>query len=164
MWIQLHARTYASDVPIPDHDSYGFLPAGIYDCTLTELNKRFGRQNTKRKAIGKGLLSFRSWLEGFGLPGFLYIDGSYITAKDRPGDVDVVVVLPEDPLRAAAFLRAYDRAEIKRKYHVDCLKQTSGPGGDFKDLFQRLRLEVALDLGLGPDFRKGILRVPLTDS
>lgn len=64
----------------------GLLPAGEHEATWAEVSERFGG-NAGRKALLAGLLAACYSLRGAGV-GFLYLDGSFVTAKKNPGDWD----------------------------------------------------------------------------
>ena len=62
------------------------LPPGIHPATWTELDKRFGT-NPQRCAILAGLLRALQNLKKAGCQR-AFIDGSFITSKEGPGDFD----------------------------------------------------------------------------
>jgi hypothetical protein len=93
----------------------------------------------------------------------LYIDGSFVTDKSVPGDVDVVAFFDsaDFPTFAASPHATHlaDRKTVKSKYKVDLLL---GPNmRDMIAFFQGLRPELALQLDLPAAHKKGILRVSL---
>lgn len=73
----------------------GNLPHGIHDATIEDVLERYNlRHNPARASRSKALKSFFDFVKEFAVD--MYIDGSYITSKLAPGDVDILVVLPED--------------------------------------------------------------------
>jgi len=72
---------------IPDFDSRGLLPKGLFRASWQEIEDRFGR-NRRRRQLLKGLKSALDLLKGAGCHR-VYIDGSFVTAKKLPNDVDV---------------------------------------------------------------------------
>jgi hypothetical protein len=73
----------------------GNLPPGIHDATIEEVLERFDwRNNLSRASRSKALRDFFDFVKQFAID--VYIDGSYVTSKLAPGDVDLVVVLAED--------------------------------------------------------------------
>lgn len=72
---------------IPPFDETGKLPEGKHDCTLEELKSRFV-YNKKRAEIFDGLMKLIEVLKAVSC-GTIYVDGSFVTEKSRPGDVDV---------------------------------------------------------------------------
>jgi hypothetical protein len=82
-------------MPIPAFRDDGYLPDGLYQASEQEVIARFG-QSTPRRIYLAGRV--RSWLDlarAVGARRFV-IDGSFITDKAEPGDVDAVVWLPDD--------------------------------------------------------------------
>ena len=72
---------------IPDFQDDGSLPAGIHWAEWTEIQVRFGA-NPHRRQLLAGL---REALEMLAAAGCVsaFIDGSFVTSKDFPGDFDV---------------------------------------------------------------------------
>ncbi len=91
---------------IPDFRSDGYLPDGIFLATAAEFTFRFGSTTrTRRRLIHR----VRRWIELARevRARRLVIDGSFITAKLEPGDVDGLVLLPQDfEVQVAAELSA----------------------------------------------------------
>ena len=80
---------------IPDFRQDGYLPEGMFLVSEAEVTFRFGTSNRKRRRL---ILRVRRWIELAREVGALklFIDGSFITAKPEPNDVDAVVLLPPD--------------------------------------------------------------------
>ncbi len=81
---------------IPALDDEGFLPLGIYDCTLAEIKDRFGqfRGSDCRPHLFRKLEMFVDEAIRSRLARSLIVNGSFTSGKEQPGDVDLVVVLP----------------------------------------------------------------------
>ena len=77
-------------MPIPEFTEQGLLPAGVHSCTLPEAQQILC-SNDRRITIWDGLLGFLEWAAPLPAPDGFLIDGSYVTDKPLPGDVDVVV-------------------------------------------------------------------------
>jgi hypothetical protein len=72
---------------IPDLDpATGNLPAGEHVATWQELVDRYGYTSWRRRLLD-GLLEALQLLRTAGC-GRVYVDGSFVTAKERPGDFD----------------------------------------------------------------------------
>lgn len=72
---------------IPDFDpDTGNLPPGVHDATWDEIVSRFG-WNPERTRLLKGLRSAVEFLKAAGCRR-VYLNGSFATAKDVPGDFD----------------------------------------------------------------------------
>jgi hypothetical protein len=78
---------------IPAFDKGGFLPKGVHLATDAEVTFRFGAGSRRRNWLA---LRFRRWVELARAVRAkrLLIDGSFVTAKDDPDDVDAVVLIP----------------------------------------------------------------------
>ena len=82
-------------MPIPEFRTDGYLPEGVYQATEAEALFRFGSSTPRRRYLA---LRLRRWLElarAVGATRF-FVDGSFVTAKPHPGDVDAVVLLPRE--------------------------------------------------------------------
>ncbi len=96
---------------IPPLNEHGHLPAGICDCTFSELVTVFGQNQwiedtaseTRREVLCRQRSTLCDRLEDYlarlrdaGLPVQVLVDGSFVTGKPDPGDIDLIVVLPAD--------------------------------------------------------------------
>jgi hypothetical protein len=81
-------------MPIPVFREDGYLPEGLHVATEEEVIARFGQSAPHRNYLGGRL---RHWLALARAVGALrfFIDGSFVTAKVEPGDVDAVIWLPD---------------------------------------------------------------------
>lgn len=69
------------------------LPVGIHECDGVGLQENFVEQfkeSTTRKAINSGFSRLRRECEDFGIVLRHWVDGSFVTSKSNPGDIDVV--------------------------------------------------------------------------
>jgi hypothetical protein len=96
-------------VPIPAFRADGYLPEGVHRATEPEVVFRFGSPTRRRRLLA---LELRRWLRLARAVGTLrfFVDGSFVTAKPKPGDVDAVVLLAPD---FAQRLRANDEAAVE---------------------------------------------------
>jgi hypothetical protein len=78
---------------IPPFRPDGYLPEGIHQCSEAEATFRFGAGTRWRRRL---TLRLRRWIELGHAAGArrLLVDGSYVTEKAEPGDVDAVLLLP----------------------------------------------------------------------
>src|SRR5438105_4983151 len=83
-------------MPIPPLDEHGLLPTGIHDCTLDELRVRFGsfQDSDRRPQLFQKLQTLVAEARTAGFLRGLLIDGSFVTAKSNPNDIDLVIILP----------------------------------------------------------------------
>lgn len=80
---------------IPPFRADGYLPEGLYLASEAEVLFRFGASTRRRRRLA---LRLRRWIELSRHVGGrrLLIDGSFITAKAEPNDIDAVLLLPLD--------------------------------------------------------------------
>jgi predicted nucleotidyltransferase len=83
-------------MPLPDFDSVGDLPEGVYQATMDEIRARFGHGTSQRQAVTARLLRIYHLAAATGKLERVIIFGSYITTKPDPNDVDVVLVMSDD--------------------------------------------------------------------
>lgn len=148
-------------MPIPTLNNDGFLPPGVFDCTLPELRERFGKfqGSDHRLRLFARLEELFEAMQRSGLFKALLVDGSFVTAKLAPNDIDLVAVLllghdfeRDLPMSEYALV---SRFMLRRRFGFDVLIAERGsPLHDaYVDFFSRVRDN--------PDMRKGLLRVNL---
>jgi hypothetical protein len=71
---------------IPPFKKNGYLPVGIYLSTWEEISSRYGITDWRRQLL-TGLSAAIDELRAAGCRR-VYIDGSFVTAKEHPGDFD----------------------------------------------------------------------------
>ena len=76
-------------VTIPTMNS-NYLPTGIHSCTIEEIKQSFGT-NDRRNSLIDNLCEYIQNVKDFGLDGHIVIDGSFVTTKEHPGDIDIVL-------------------------------------------------------------------------
>ena len=74
---------------LPAFDDFGNLPPGIHGCPVAELVARFGSGSEEREAEIRELLHFIELAKAAGVRRLL-VNGSFVTGKLAPNDVDVV--------------------------------------------------------------------------
>ena len=74
---------------LPPFDEHGNLPAGIHLCATEELTVRFGSGSEERETEMSELLLFIETARKAGVRR-LMVNGSFVTGKLAPNDVDVV--------------------------------------------------------------------------
>ena len=90
---------------LPPFDDFGNLPPGIHACTVAELVERFGSGSEERQTEISELVQF---IEAAKIAGVrrLLVNGSFVTGKLAPNDVDVVFLRGPDYPRASRRLDA----------------------------------------------------------
>jgi hypothetical protein len=78
---------------IPSFREDGYLPVGLYLASEAEITFRFGSSNRRRRRLA---LRLRRWVQLCRDLGSLrlLVDGSFVTSKAAPDDLDAVVLLP----------------------------------------------------------------------
>lgn len=83
------------DTPIPGFDPVtGYLPPGLYLATIDEIGRRLGFTQKRHQLIASLELAVR-WLFDAGVTD-LRIDGSFVTEKPEPGDIDGFWVMDDN--------------------------------------------------------------------
>ncbi len=86
---------------IPDFTEQGILPPGIHQATLDDVRSRLG-WGRKREDLIKGLEMALQLVGNCGVER-VYLDGSFVTDKDRPGDIDGCYDVPPGADLTKAF-------------------------------------------------------------
>lgn len=121
---------------IPDFKENGWLPKGIHDTTVDEMMERFGHSSGSdwRHNFMIKLLEYINEAKQCEFIKFLIINGSFISNKLKPNDIDIVVVLTEDFDLTSAEVKPFEynltsANRVKRIYHyiqvVQVVKENS---------------------------------------
>lgn len=153
-------------MPIPELTKHGFLPLGIHQCELSEIAGRFV-YNNHRKSIWNSFEAYLEQLKPIPEINIIYVDGSYTTDKDLPGDVDLIVEIPNRLVQARMlqkFGNIMNRAFVKQFYHTDLLfayEPNLIGGEDMRDFFRKIKAKDALAKNIPLDSKKGLLKTRL---
>ncbi len=148
-------------MPIPPLDQHGLLSAGIHDCTLDEIRGRFGsfQISDQRPKLFQKLLTFVAEAQAARFARCLLIDGSFVTAKADPNDIDLVLVLPashdlKSDLSPAQY-NLVSKRSVQRRYGFDIVsvREKTAEYDEAAAFFQQVRGQ--------PPLRKGLLRLVL---
>ena len=150
---------------IPPFNEHGFLPPGRFECSIAEIKTRFVT-NDHRKRIWSGLESFIDVLKAEGMPSEcpIFFDGSFVTSKHIPSDIDVVfdaTCISEGSarIRVHRFFNAKHKT-IKETLLVDAYPALPNED-DFRLYFQQVKLDTCINERLPPGTQKGILMVTI---
>jgi Family of unknown function (DUF6932) len=104
----------------PFEEPSGLLPPGDHEATLAEIRDRFC-WNYRRREIYRGLEYVTNELVSHQVDK-IWVDGSFVTKKERPGDVDVAYEVPDgaDP-NDWGWLSPPRRRDLKKVHRVDLL-------------------------------------------
>lgn len=148
---------------IPEFTEHGVLPSGLHDCTISEAESKFCN-NDHRKNLWSDLLNFLDWLTKQGIKTDILIDGSFVTDKTLPSDIDVIAditLAPENVIKEALVLFSFKREEIKQNYGVDFWLYHPKTPNDLRSFFQYIKEDDAQRRGCSPETRKGLLSISL---
>jgi predicted nucleotidyltransferase len=146
---------------IPEFEADGFLPLGIHECTPEEISDRFGKfQITDRRPkLNDGLVRYITELKEADVGKYLIVNGSFVTQKETPSDIDVLLILKDDvdltgdipPFRKNAFSTKYISKYHKLDFHFG-----------FEDDASAINiLNNFLEVKYHPGQKKGILKINL---
>ena len=145
-------------MPIPPLNADGLLPFGIHDATQDEIRECFGvfQQSDRRPRLFAKLAELIDAMRAGELFESLLIDGSFVTAKFAPNDIDLIGVLkPGHDFERDLPMFQYaviSRALLRRRFGFDVLvaKPESATYTRYVDFFSRVRE--------APELRKGLVR------
>jgi len=127
---------------IPDFRDDGNLPVGVHLASEAEVTFRFGASSPRRRRL---VLRLRRWIELSRLTGasrFL-VDGSFVTAKEEPNDVDAVVLVAEDfeqqISRGSEAALEMEQMLLTRRPEEIFAAEDTGDWDDWVDFFSRTR-------------------------
>lgn len=116
---------------IPDLDN-GVLPEGVHSCSIEEVEQVFGRfaRSDCRQRLTQTLRRYIEDVRKARIAVAVVVDGSYITAKPEPNDIDLVLALRPD-IDMSAELRPMEynvqsERMVRRLYGFDVLPAIDG--------------------------------------
>ncbi len=145
----------------------GVLPAGLHFCTLAEVKVAFGqfRRSDRRPQLTERLVRYLQAARSSGVVSAIVIDGSYVTAKAEPGDIDLIVALRPDfdlteEMRPLEY-NVQSKPMVRKLYGFDVL-----PAADGSEAYQRYlaffsRVKLSDPDQYTSQERKGVLRIEL---
>ncbi|MEO6727191.1 MAG: hypothetical protein ABIU20_08090 [Blastocatellia bacterium] len=157
-------------MPIPALLPSGILTEGIYECNLEEVEIDLS-YNPIREEIWNNFQTIKQRLMAVPEVNVIYIDGSFLSDKDKPSDVDIAVEF----FNIETYMGVRDRhgdlfwktEQIKDKYKVDIRPgYLHCPKEEFNAIewFQSVSRKEARTRRLPIHARKGILKVVLRDA
>jgi hypothetical protein len=146
---------------IPPFNEHGLLPDGIHDCSLEEAAARFAafQSSDRRPRLWRRFTDFVRQEKGCGFVETLMVDGSFVTEKPDPGDIDLVLVVATNHDFSADLTPAYysllAQRRVRRRFGFDIVVVKNGS--------ENLELAVAFfqQVKQRPGVKKGILRIRL---
>jgi len=101
---------------IPEFDERGYLPPGVHVTTLDEVRQRFGN-NIGRNELLANLNILLEVARRLGASR-IFLDGSFVTDKETPGDIDAILVIPDEVNTASPEARVLYEADIRFSIHL----------------------------------------------
>jgi hypothetical protein len=107
---------------LPGFNSDGNLPEGIHRATAEEVFGRFATASARRQWLGEQLRSLLALAQATGQLSRVFLWGSFVTSKELPNDVDVLLVMTAD--FAVEALPApqqvlFDHTQARLHFHAD---------------------------------------------
>ncbi|HZC06269.1 MAG TPA: hypothetical protein VE338_11585 [Ktedonobacterales bacterium] len=81
-------------MPLPALRADGSLPPGVHQASLSEVFARFPAVAPERQALNSALSYCVATVKQLNLADEIALDGSYVTSKPDPADVDMAVLTP----------------------------------------------------------------------
>ena len=146
---------------IPPFNENGFLPDGLHDCTLQQAAERFGtfQSSDRRPELWARFTEFMREAKACQLMEAVLLDGSFVTAKPDPNDLDLVLVVAASHDFSAdlppAQYNLLAQQRVRRRFGFDIVVVKNGSGNLEQAIafFQQVKQR--------PGMKKGILRIKL---
>lgn len=146
---------------LPPFNQHGLLPEGIHDCSFEEAEARFGsfQQSERRPQLWAKFREFFGEAKATSLVAAVLLNGSFVTAKPDPNDIDLIlVVAPTHDFAgdlSPAEYNVLSAKRVKQRHRLDVLvaHEKSDQYRRYLRLFTQVRWE--------PNQNKGILRIKL---
>lgn len=119
-------------MPIPPLDNDGLLPVGVHLCTIEEVAATFGRfeRSDRRIQLVGRLKRYFAELQSVDLVKFLILDGSFVTSREEPGDIDILLALHSDADLSKDLppyvLNAISKKSVSKRFGFDLLPASEG--------------------------------------
>lgn len=145
------------DSMLPRFTENGFLPQGIWECSIEEFISRFAifQKTDRRVLLFSKLENLLSEISRINLIKDILIDGSYVTNQIEPNDIDIIIVLDRQSESIEIpfwVLNTLDSNLLRKKYQFDVKVVIDGSHTYFEylDFFQNVRQS---------NLRKGLVRL-----
>jgi hypothetical protein len=146
---------------IPELNPDGLLPEEIHDSTLGEAQARFGgfQGSDRRPQLWAKLGDFLRDVQACRLVEGVLVDGSFVTGRPDPNDIDLILVVPAAhdffaDLRPLEY-NVLSKRRVSQRYRFDVLVARAGSEEyrRYVAFFQQVPFE--------PEKKKGIIRLGL---
>jgi hypothetical protein len=141
---------------LPEFNIDGNLPEGVHPATEEEVFLRFATTSGRRQWLGEQLRNLLTLAKSTGQLSRIFLWGSFVTSKEVPNDLDVLLVMAADfTLEAlpADCRVVFDHVHARLRFHADVFWS--------KASIEAQALQLWLDTyQTGKDFkRRGIVEV-----
>ncbi len=144
---------------IPEFNADGNLPEGIHSASEEDLLNHFATSSARRKWLGERIKEILSLAKSTGKLERVFVWGSFVSAKESPNDVDMLLVMSEDfelENTPEEHKHLFDYIKAKVRFSADVFWSKASIGEDTLSLW----LET---YQLTKDFkRRGIVEVRLS--
>jgi len=141
---------------LPAFNQDGNLPEGVHRATKAEVLSRFATTSARRKWLGERLRNLLEMARATGKLERVVLWGSFVTSKESPNDLDVLLVMAADfDLEQVPTDRRdlFNYAQAKIRFNADVFWTKVSIGQDTLDLWLNT-------YQLGKDLkRRGIVEV-----
>ncbi len=86
---------FKKQTPLPAFNEEGDLPPGVHRATLSDVLQRFGQGTAQRRAVADRLTRIYHHAASTGQLARFVVFGSFVTTKDQPNDVDIVLLMED---------------------------------------------------------------------
>ena len=146
---------------IPPFNDDGWLLEGIYDCTIDEAAVRLGsfQNSDRRPQLWARFTEFIREAKVCGFMKAVLVDGSFVTTKPDPNDIDLVIVVAaaydfsKDLSPSQYNLLAQQRVRRRFGFDIVVVKDGSEDLEQAVAFFQQIKQR--------PGVKKGLLRIRL---
>lgn len=107
---------------IPEFDRHGNLPEGVHLADEAEFFGRFGEHSARRKWLAERLREIVALATQTGAVERILVWGSYVTSKESPNDLDLLLLVQDEfqlqqlPERAKLL---FDHAQARMRFQAD---------------------------------------------
>lgn len=135
----------------------GLLPEGVHEIDLDDFKELLGFNYKRRDMIDQGLIPFLKELKPFNVQK-VYIDGSFVTQKENPDDIDGYAVT--ESTRPLFEFIACNGDRWREKYRVDFYPVLSDISGDCsEDYWQQFFSNTSSDVSK----KKGFIALKISE-
>ena len=123
---------------LPEFNQDGNLPEGVHRATEAEVLSRFATTSARRKWLGERLCNLLEMARATGKLERVVLWGSFMTSKESPNDLDVLLVMAADfDLEQVPMDRRtlFNYAQAKIRFNADVFWTKVSIGQDTLDLW-----------------------------